>query len=100
MVTYLFYMPLKRVAYFINLLKSLTLRLNELEMFLDGKINIPEKIYEIFLRRVNELKETYNNQASIVPGKTLNDLSKIIAGDHDKEMKIYAKIKSDTDNSV
>lgn len=39
-------------------------------------------------RRVNELKETYNSVSSIVPGKTLNNISKIISGDHEKEMKI------------
>ena len=42
--------------------------------------------------RVNELKEDYGKVHSIVPGKTLNDLSRIIAGDTDIEMRVsFAK---------
>ena len=42
--------------------------------------------------RVNELKEDYEKVSTIVPGKALSDLSKIIAADNDKEMTIsFAK---------
>lgn len=39
--------------------------------------------------RVNELKETYGELSAIVPGKTMNDLSKIIVGDRDRDMEIF-----------
>lgn len=39
-------------------------------------------------QRVNDLNDTYEKYSAIIPGKTLNDLSKIISGDHEKEMKI------------
>jgi len=38
--------------------------------------------------RINDLKETYENAHAIIPGKALNDLSKIINGDNDKEITI------------
>lgn len=42
--------------------------------------------------RTNELKEFYGHFSAIVPGKTLSDLSKIISGEHDKEIRIaFAK---------
>lgn len=42
--------------------------------------------------RVNQLKDTYEKVSAIVPGKTLSDLSKIIAADNEKETKIsFAK---------
>lgn len=39
--------------------------------------------------RKNELNQQYQNSSAIVPGKTLNDLSKILSGDHDKDVMIY-----------
>lgn len=36
-----------------------------------------------------ELKEDYGNMKVIIPGKTLNEISKIISGDNDKEVIIY-----------
>lgn len=42
--------------------------------------------------RVSDLKNTSDKVSSIVPGKTLSDLSKIIAGDNDKNITIsFAK---------
>ncbi len=38
--------------------------------------------------RVNELNDSYDRMSSIIPGKTMSDLSKIIAGDRDREMRI------------
>lgn len=38
--------------------------------------------------RVNELKQEYDRVSTIVPGKTLNDLSRIVNGDNEKEMVI------------
>lgn len=44
--------------------------------------------HRISIRKI-ELKESYTNQKVIVPGKTLNDLSKIISGEIEDEIKIY-----------
>jgi len=38
--------------------------------------------------RVNELNDTYEKVSSIIPGKTMKDLSKIIAGERDRTMNI------------
>jgi len=35
------------------------------------------------------LKDTYENTKVIVPGKTLNEISKILTGDNEKEVQIY-----------
>lgn len=35
------------------------------------------------------LKDNYNTQKVIVPGKTLNDISKILSGEADKDVNIY-----------
>lgn len=39
--------------------------------------------------RNTELKESYGNFSVIIPGKTLNEISKIISGDADKPVSIY-----------
>ena len=39
--------------------------------------------------RTIELNESYNNIKLIVPGKTLNEISKILSGDIDKNVSIY-----------
>ena len=39
--------------------------------------------------RNTELKEDYGKMKVIIPGKTLNEISKIISGDNDKEVIIY-----------
>jgi len=44
--------------------------------------------HRIAIRKI-DLKESYNNQKVIVPGKTLNDISKILPGDADKDVNIY-----------
>lgn len=44
--------------------------------------------HRIAIRKI-DLKDTYNNQKVIVPGKTLNDISKILSGDADKDVNIY-----------
>lgn len=44
--------------------------------------------HRISIRKVN-LKNTYNNRKVIVPGKTLNEIIKIIPGDTDKDVRIY-----------
>lgn len=44
--------------------------------------------HRIAIRKI-DLKEEYNNQKVIVPGKTLNDLSRILPGDSDKDVNIY-----------
>lgn len=44
--------------------------------------------HRIAIRKI-ELKECYNSQKVIVPGKTLSDISKILQGDADKEVNIY-----------
>lgn len=36
-----------------------------------------------------DLKDNYNTQKVIVPGKTLNDISKILSGEADKDVNIY-----------
>ena len=42
----------------------------------------------ISLRRI-ELKNTYPDKKVIVPGKTLNEISKILSGDADKDVNIF-----------
>lgn len=44
--------------------------------------------HRIAIRKI-DLKDTYNPQKVIVPGKTLNDISKILSGDADKDVNIY-----------
>ena len=44
--------------------------------------------HRIAIRKI-DLKERYNSQKVIVPGKTLNDISKILPGDADKDVNIY-----------
>lgn len=44
--------------------------------------------HRIAIRKI-DLKESYNSQKVIVPGKTLNDISKILPGDADKDVNIY-----------
>lgn len=44
--------------------------------------------HRIAIRKI-DLKDTYNNQKVIVPGKTLNDISKILSGDAEKDVNIY-----------
>lgn len=44
--------------------------------------------HRIAIRKI-DLKESYNNQKVIVPGKTLSDISKILPGDADKDVNIY-----------
>lgn len=42
----------------------------------------------ISLRKIN-LKNSYGNKKVIVPGKTLNEISKILSGDTDKDVNIF-----------
>ena len=42
----------------------------------------------ISLRRI-ELKNTYPDKKVIVPGKTLNEISKILSGDADKDVNLF-----------
>ena len=44
--------------------------------------------HRISIRKVT-MKETYENSKVVVPGKTLNEISKILSGDKDKEVTIY-----------
>lgn len=44
--------------------------------------------HRISIRKVN-LKSSYDNKKVIVPGKTLNDISKILSGDAEKEVEIF-----------
>lgn len=44
--------------------------------------------HRISIRKI-ELKEEYDHQKIIVPGKTLNEISKILSGETDKEVCIY-----------
>lgn len=44
--------------------------------------------HRISIREV-ELKQTYENRKVIIPGKTLNEISKILSGDTEKTAKIY-----------
>lgn len=44
--------------------------------------------HRISIRKV-ELKQTYENRKVIIPGKTLNEISKILSGDMEKQAKIY-----------
>lgn len=43
--------------------------------------------HRISMRKI-ELKDTYNDKKVIVPGKTLNEISKIVPGDADKDITI------------
>lgn len=44
--------------------------------------------HRVSIRKIN-LKNTYNDHKVIVPAKTLNEVSKIIAGDADKDVSIF-----------
>jgi DNA polymerase-3 subunit beta len=44
--------------------------------------------HRISIRRVN-LNESYPSQKVIVPGKTLNEISKILTGEKDREVSLY-----------
>lgn len=44
--------------------------------------------HRISIRKV-ELKQTYEDRKVIIPGKTLNDISKILSGDMEKQARIY-----------
>lgn len=44
--------------------------------------------HRISIRNV-ELKDCYNSVKVVVPGKTLNDVSKILSGDVEKEVKLF-----------
>lgn len=44
--------------------------------------------HRISIRKI-QLKESYSNQKVVVPGKTLNEISKIISGETDEDIKIY-----------
>lgn len=44
--------------------------------------------HRISIRKV-ELKQNYENRKVIIPGKTLNEISKILSGDMEKQAKIY-----------
>ena len=58
-----------------------------LEVF-DDKIRMTTLDGHRISVRVNELNASYAKISAIVPGKTMNDLAKIIAGDRDKEMNL------------
>ena len=44
--------------------------------------------HRISIRKI-VLKNTYNDKKVVVPGKTLNEISKILSGDMDKDVNIY-----------
>lgn len=44
--------------------------------------------HRISIREV-ELKQAYDNRKVIIPGKTLNEISKILSGDMEKNAKVY-----------
>lgn len=44
--------------------------------------------HRMAIRKI-ELKETYENTKVIVPGKTLNEISKILTGDNEKDVQIF-----------
>ncbi len=44
--------------------------------------------HRISIRKI-ELKNNYENKKIVVPGKTLNEVSKILSGDTDKDISIY-----------
>lgn len=48
--------------------------------------------HRISIRNI-ELKNNYNPQKVIVPGKTLNEISKILSGDADKDVEIFFSSK-------
>ena len=50
--------------------------------------------HRISIRKIN-LKNTYSPKKIVVPGKTLNEISKILSGDMDKDVNIYF-----TDNHI
>lgn len=57
--------------------------------------------YRIAYRKVN-LKNTYPDNKVIIPGKTLNEISRILNGDSDKEVVIYFEknfVLFETENS-
>ena len=58
-----------------------------LEVF-DDKIRMTTLDGHRISVRVNELNGQFQKMSSIIPGKTMTDLSKIIAGDHDKEITL------------
>lgn len=58
--------------------------------------------YRVSIRNV-ELKESYGNRNVIVPGKTLNEIGKILTGDMDKEVRIFFDDKNiilEIDNTI
>ena len=44
--------------------------------------------YRISIRKI-ELKNSYENKKVVVPGKTLNEISKILSGDTDKDVTLF-----------
>ena len=44
--------------------------------------------HRIAIRSV-ELRQSYDNEKAIIPGKTLSEISKILGGDTEKTAKIY-----------
>lgn len=44
--------------------------------------------HRIAIRKI-QLKESYTSQRVVVPGKTLNDISKILSGETEDEIKLY-----------
>ena len=42
-----------------------------------------------FLFRKISLKESYDPIKAVIPGKTLNEISKILSGDMDDDVRIY-----------
>lgn len=48
--------------------------------------------HRISIRNI-ELKESYDSIKVVVPGKTLSDISKILSGDADKDVRIYVTAK-------
>lgn len=44
--------------------------------------------HRMAIRKI-ELKDTYENTKVIVPGKTLNEISKILTGDNEKDVQIF-----------
>lgn len=48
--------------------------------------------HRISIRKV-ELKESFDSMKVIVPGKTLNDISKILTGDAEEEVRLYVTDK-------
>ena len=44
--------------------------------------------HRISIRKI-ELKDSYPSRKVVVPGKTLNEVSKILSGDTDKDVSIF-----------